>query len=285
MPANNKDSFGENAEYFRDFYTRGLDYIEALLEDELDSEAARQHVYTLAFKENDALPKRDRRPKTTTAFQADQIHRVHGGDERTRQTLLQFAIVAAEYYDIVDDVVDGDVEPGHERDALLVAQLLMPVLTRLLHRLGDDCVEYWTREAAALVEAPLVHEPSEDGDQTGDAYFDLLERQASLRSSITGLAAIVAGADDEAVERAERIGTAVHKLMQFATDLSQYPSDDDPSNAAAIFDKAEFFAQYQELRDELDEGLSAYPEEYSARMRFPWEDDLRSEYPDGTGAS
>jgi len=285
MPTDSKDAFGGDAEYFRDFYTRGLDCIEALLEDELDSEAARQHVYALAFKENDALPKRDRRPKTMTAFQAEQIHRIHGGDEQTRRTLLQFAIVTAEYYDIVDDVVDGDVEPGYERDALLVAQLLMPILTRLLHRLGDDCVEYWTREAAALVEAPLVHEPSEDGDQTGDAYFDLLEQQASLRSSITGLAAIVAGADDEAVERAERVGTAVHKLMQFATDLSQYPSDDDPSNAAAMFGKEEFFAQYQALRDELDEALAVYPEEYAARMRLPWEEDLRSEYPDGAGAS
>jgi len=280
MPSTGADGSDERAEYFREFYLRGLEEVEVLLKEEFDSEPARQHVYGLAFKQNDILPKRDRRPKSGTVFQADQIHRIHDGDEQTHQTLLQFGIVVAEYYDIVDDVVDGDVKPGHDREALLVAQLLMPVLTRLLHRLGDDAVEYWTREAAALVEAPLVHEQPDERERTGAAYLDLMDEQASLRSAITGLAAIVAGADDDAIERAERVGTTVHKLMQFVTDLNQYPSDDDPWNAVAIYDEDEFFAQYQGLKDELDEALSAYPEEYITRMRSPWQSGLRSEYPE-----
>jgi hypothetical protein len=271
------DSFGDRDEYQREFYDRVLGHVETILKTELDSETARKYVYGLAFKENDVLPKRDRRPKPGTAFQADQIHRIHGGDEETRATLVQFALVVAEYYDVVDDVVDGDVKPGHEREALLVAQLLMPVLARLLHRLGDDAVEYWTREATALVEAPLIHE-SADGEPTGEAYLDLLERQASLRSSITGLAAVVAGADGDAVERAENVGTAVHKLMQFATDLAQYESDNDPWNAVALFEETAYFEQLRSLRDELDEALSAYPDEYACRMRAPWEDDVRPRY-------
>lgn len=269
----------EDLEYFQDFYTQALNQVESLLKEEYDSESARQHLYALAFKENDVLPKRDSRPKITTAFQADQIYRIHDSDEETRQTLLQFAIVVAEYYDIVDDVVDGDVKPDHERHALLVAQLLMPVLSRLLHRLGDAAVEYWTREATALVEAPLLHEQAEETEKTGTAYFDLLENQASLRSSVTGLAAIVADANDEEVTRAEEIGTTVHKLMQFATDLDQYPSDDDPWNAVSIYSREEFFTQYQRLRDELDEKLSSYPDEYAVRMRSPWQEDLESHYP------
>jgi len=42
---------------------------------------------------------------------------------------------------------------------------------------------------------------------------------------------------------------------------------------------------FQADQDELDEALSAYPEEYAARIRLPWEEDLRSEYPDGAGGS
>ncbi len=269
----------EDLEYFREFYTQALNQLEVLLKEEYDSEPTRQHLYALAFKKNDVLPKRDSRPKITTAFQADQIYRIHDDDEETRRTLLQFGIVVAEYYDIVDDVVDGDVKPGHERHALLIAQLLMPVLARLLARLGTAAVEYWTRQATALVEAPLLYEPSEDTEHTGPAYLELLEHQASLRSSVTGLAALVADANDEEVTRAEEIGTTVHKLMQFATDLDQYPSDDDPWNAVSIYSREEFFTQYQCLRDELDKKLSAYPDEYAVRMRSPWQEDLKSHYP------
>ena len=115
-----KDSSGEDTnEHLRAFYRRGLEQVQTLLEEEFDSEEARQHVYRLAFKQNDVLPKRNLRPKPTTAFQADRIHRIHDGDEQTRQTLLQFSIMVAEYYDIGDDIIDGDVKPGHQREALV----------------------------------------------------------------------------------------------------------------------------------------------------------------------
>jgi hypothetical protein len=266
-------------DHFQEFYKRGLNQVQNLLEEEFDSEETRQYVYDLAFKGNDVLPKRDLRPKPTTAFQADQIHRIHGGDEQTCQTLLQFSMIVAEYYDIVDDVIDGDVKPGHQRDAIVVLQFLMPVLVRLLHRLGDDAVKYWTWEATELVEAS-VHEPTAEMKQTTDGYLDLLEEQALLRSSVTGLAAVVAGADDEAIERAEQVGTTVHKLMQFVTDLKQYGSDDDPSNAVQLFDKEDFSKQYQQFKNELDETLSVYPETHASQMRSPWQDGHMSKYPD-----
>jgi len=277
-----KDSSGEDTnEHLRAFYRRGLEQVQTLLEEEFDSEEARQHVYRLAFKQNDVLPKRNLRPKPTTAFQADRIHRIHDGDEQTRQTLLQFSIMVAEYYDIGDDIIDGDVKPGHQREALVAIQFMMPVLARLLHRLGDAAVDYWTWEAMELVKAAL-HEPGEEEKQTADGYLDLLEDQAILRSSITGLAAVVADADGEAIERAEQVGTTVHKLMQFVTDLKQYGSDDDPSNAVRVFDKQSFSDQFQRLKNELDETLSVYPDKHASQMRSPWQDDHMEKYPDET---
>ncbi|MDS0260074.1 hypothetical protein NDI56_11785 [Haloarcula sp. S1CR25-12] len=279
METDGGNSLEGSGDYLQEFYEQKLIQVQTLLEEEFGSDETRQYVYRLAFKGNDVLPKRDRRPKPTTAFQADQIHRIHGGDEETRQTLLQFAIIVAEYYDIVDDVIDGDVKPGHEREAIVALQFLMPVLVRLLHRLGDDAVEYWTWEATELVEC-CVHEPTADEKQTEAGYLDLLEEQALLRSSITGLAAIVAGADDEEIARAEEVGRTVHKLMQFTTDLNQYGSDDDPSNAVALFDKEAFSGQYQQFKDELDETLAAYPEDYASQMRAPWQGGHMSKYPD-----
>src|SRR6056297_565126 len=98
METDRGNSPAGSGEYIQEFYERGLIQVQTLLEEEFGSDETRQYVYRLAFKGNDVLPKRDLRPKPTTAFQADQIHRIHGGDEETRQTLLQFAIVVAEYY-------------------------------------------------------------------------------------------------------------------------------------------------------------------------------------------
>lgn len=265
-----------------EFQRRVIGTIEELLEGFYDSTTVRDLVYNRAFRANDVLPKRDRRPKTTTAFVAEQIHRTHEGGADQRDALVTFAIVVAEYADILDDVVDGDVAEGHEDEALLVTQLLMPVLARLLHDLGDSAVEYWTGHATALVQAPLVYETA--GDPSREAYLDLLDRQALLRSSVTGLAAVVGGGDEAAIERAEAVGRLVHCLMQFSTDIAQYGDDDDPWNAVALFDEDAFLDQFDAYRDELATVTDAYPSPHAERMRRFWEREYRPRYRDAVGS-
>lgn len=261
-----------------EFQRRVIENVEELLEGFYDSTTIRNLVYNRAFRANEVLPKRDRRPKTTTAFVAEQIHRAHDGGADQRATLISFAIVVAEYADILDDVVDSDVAEGYEDEALLVTQLLLPVLTRLLHDLDDRAVEYWTGHATALVQAPLVYETASDPSR--EAYLDLLDRQALLRSSITGLAAVVGGGDEEAIERAETVGRLVHCLMQFATDTEQYGDDDDPWNAVSLFDEDAFVDQIDAYRDELASVTDTYPSPYAERMRRFWERDYSKRYKD-----
>jgi hypothetical protein len=272
----------ELAESFGEFQRRVLDRVETLLATSYESTTVRNLVYTLAFRANNVLPKRDSRPKTTTAFVAEQIHRAHGGDLDRRATLVEFAVVVAEYADILDDVVDGDVAEGHEREALLVSQLLVPVLIRSVHRLGGRAVDYWTDDALALVQAPLVHE--REAAPSGEAYLDLLAEQASLRSSVTGLAAVAADEDEAAVARAEEVGRAVHGLMQFSTDLHQYGDDDDPWNAAALFSEEAFLEQVDAFRDDLGAAVASYPSPYAERIVRIWERDYRASYREAVGA-
>jgi hypothetical protein len=265
-----------------EFHRRVLDLVETVLERAYDSQDIRNRVYNLAFRPNDVLPKRDRRPKTTTAFIAEQIHRSHGGDPAQRATLVEFGIVVAEYADILDDVVDGDVDEGHEREALLVSQLLVPVMVRTLHRLGGRAVDYWTDDALALVQAPLVHEQSSTPSRA--AYLALLDEQASLRSSITGLAAVAADDDERAVERAETVGSVVHRLMQFSTDLHQYGDNDDPWNAVALFSEDAFVEQVETFRTELATAAEAYPSPYADRIVRFWDREYRASYREAVGA-
>lgn len=263
-----------------DFERRVLEYVEEILESSYDSLEIRNRVYNLAFRENDILPKRDRRPKTTTAFVAEQVHRAHDGNSDDRAVLVKFALVVAEYGDILDDIVDGDVSDGHENEALLVTQLLMPVLTKLLHQLGDEAVAYWSGHATALVEAPLVDET--ETPPSAEVYLHLLEKQTSLRSAITGLAAVASNGNAEAIERAERVGEAIHHLMQFSTDLFQYGDDDDPWNAVALFDQNAFTEQADTFRSELANAVDPYPDLYSDRIERIWDIDYQSRYQQAT---
>jgi hypothetical protein len=266
----------ELAATYADFRRRVLDRVGALLERTYDSRQVRNRVYGLAFRPNDVLPKRDRRPKTTTAFVAEQIHRAHDGDPDRRATLVEFAVVVAEYADVLDDVVDGDVADGHESEALLVSQLLIPVLIRSLDALGTRAVDYWTDDALALVQAPLVHE--RESTPSAESYPDLLREQASLRASITGLAALTAGADGAAVDRAEAVGRAVHGLMQFSTDCYQYGRDDDPWNAVELYDEAAFVDRVDAFRTDLMDAASGYGSPYADRIVRFWAGDYGDRY-------
>jgi hypothetical protein len=268
---------GEPGAEMRAFRRRVLDLVESLLEEQYESPEVRNLVYGRLFRANDLFPKRDSRPKTTTAFVADRIHRAHDGDDRRRALLVQFALVVAEYADVVDDVVDDDVAPGREAEALLVSQLLVPAMVRSASRLGDRAVDYWTADAAALVQVPLVREP--EATPSPDAYLELLDEQASLRSSITGLAAVAAGADDDAVERAERVGRAVHRLMQFSTDLYQYghDADDDPWNAVGLLSEEAFLDAIDRFRADLATAAT-YPDPYARQITAIWDRDFRSRY-------
>ncbi|PSP85407.1 hypothetical protein BRC83_02940 [Halobacteriales archaeon QS_1_68_17] len=248
--------------HFDDLRSRMLDEVETLLQT-LDPEIG-QRVYEIAFKPNDAVPKRDERPKIEIVHLAEQCYLAHGDDDADRRRVLQFALVAHEYYDLLDDVVDDDVAPGRETEVVLVTQLLMPTLLRVLADLGEDVQRYWSDRAIELVGAPLLEE---DRDPSGDVYLDVLARQSDLFGSMTGAAAMAGGADTDGVSRAREIGSTYYKCEQMLLDVAQFPDDEDRWNARAFFTENEIARLLDGWRAEVSPQIDELPEPRARLVR------------------
>ena len=244
-------------QHIRGLFDRLLDEVEIILE-EIESPELQDLTYKLAFKPNDVLPKRHSRPQVTIAHLTEQVYLAHGGDDAARRKLLRFAIVVQEYYDTLDDIVDGDVAAGYEPQAMVVTQLMMPLMVRMLGQMGEDAVDYWTCRAQEMVESLYLEKCRE---KSFDSYLSSLEQQSYFFGFATGLAAVVAGEDDETVERAESIGRTGYKYAQFVLDLYQEDEDDpDNWNALHFVDRDKVLDYLGLWRDELESLLDAYPE-------------------------
>jgi hypothetical protein len=230
----------------------------------IEDEEMGQFVYDIAFRPNDALPKRTYRPKMDIGIFVDQLY-AHFDTETPHDTaLLQFVYTVHEYYDILDDVVDGDVAPGHEREVVLASQAMLPLMVRLVHSLGDDAVEYWTRGAMRLTSSPTMED---DVAPSPEAYLDLLDRQAELYGFLTGLAPIVAGNPDKC-DDAKKIGKAMFKQEQLALDCEQYEKEpDDPWNARALFSQEEILSLLSEWHDDVCELTESVSDPHASRIR------------------
>ncbi|WP_247730880.1 hypothetical protein [Halovivax limisalsi] len=203
----------------RDALEEDLDRIVSALLAEIPHEPLREQVELLAFTPNDALPKRRRRPKWEVAFLVDGLARAFGVDGQPRDTVLGFSLCINEYYDIFDDVVDGDVADGARGEVVATWQVMFPLCARLVHRLGDDAVEYWTELGMGLMEAPLAGVLTDPGL---DPYLEIVERQGDLFGFLTGLCAVLGDEPTPTVERAERIGRSFFAFEQFLLDGEQY---------------------------------------------------------------
>lgn len=256
------DERADFEEYVEDVRQRTLDRVEAMLAE--PEPALAQRVYDLAFSPSDALPRRERRPDLHSAVLADAAADAHGLAERERQLLLEFTLAIQEYYDLLDDVVDGDVAEGHAGEVQVVAQALLPMATARLGELGSEAVAYWSARALELVSAPHVEARSEPGVE---AYRDLLDRQSVLFGFVPGVTAVAAGSDEAGVERAEALGRAVYLHGQLARDVEQHRAgDDDPWNAAALEGERAVLDRLTELRREVSELADDYPEPASTRL-------------------
>lgn len=100
--------------HFRDLRDRVLEEVEALLVD-LDDDHLAQNVYETAFTDGEVLPKRTQRPSLEPVLLAEQVFRHHGGDAEALGPLIRSTVVIQEYYDMVDDLVDGDVREAPSR--------------------------------------------------------------------------------------------------------------------------------------------------------------------------
>lgn len=233
---------------WRDVEMRLLESLEDLLA-EIERPTLRARVRRLAFEPNEALPKRSRRPNVTVAFLADGVYRSYADTDEGSKALLQFAAVVHEYYDLFDDLFDGDVDAGYEAEVLGTMQVMMPLVVRLLDRLGGDAAAYWSERAIALMGGPF-------GELTADpspsAYLEVVDHQSELFGFVTGVAAIAAGTDDEAVDRAAALGRACFAFEQFALDLEQYHGDDDRWNAWALLPETAAASELRSRRDAIE---------------------------------
>lgn len=248
----------------RELRTRLGYHVEAILED-VESDVLRNQLRQVAFSSNEMLPKRHRRPTVEIHHLVEQLHLAYGSDDATGDKLIRFTLAVQEYYDISDDLIDGDVAEGSETEVLVTNELLLPLVIRYLGRLGDDAVAYWPRHAFRMASSfadELLSDPSPE------AYLDLVDKQSELFSAVTGLVAIATDCSDARVERAEAIGAAYFKHEQFLLDLEQYDADDaDPWNAWHLFPADEATEHVRNWQDEVLELTDDLPDEHAERVR------------------
>ncbi|QLH78899.1 hypothetical protein HZS55_17080 [Halosimplex rubrum] len=231
---------------------------------EMPSETGRDWVRTIAFSQNDALPKRKRRPTRRIEYLVEQLYLARDSDTDALEDLLRFTLLVQEYYDITDDIIDGDVAHGKEAEVFITHEYLMPVLADHVGRLGPEARSYWCDDAVWMVECftdELTAEPS------AETYFDILTKQANLFGSMTGTCGVVAGADRETVERYAAIGTLYFELDQLLLDGFQYGDEAYPWNVWSLLPEDEALARLRARKEALDDHLETLPTRTAERVK------------------
>lgn len=244
---------------------RMLDEVEAML-DGLDPALA-QFLYETAFRANESLPQRDQRPQLRPAVLAlAQADAVELGEERS-DALLGFTVASQEYFDVVDDAVDGDVAGGTDAEALLAAQLLLVLALRRLSELDAATPRYWVDSVAELVRAPFTETQEEP---SAALYESMLDRQSELLGFVTGVAAVAAGLPDDDVAHAARVGRLVYRHFALVHDVEQYERGDDGDgdwNAAALFGHDGTQQRLVDVRSDVERATRRYPDPAGTRIR------------------
>ncbi|WP_181686081.1 hypothetical protein [Halorhabdus salina] len=244
--------------YAEDCREEMLDHVATIVQ-ELPPDVV-EIVYELAFSTSDALPKRERRPKLDTVLVIDSVAEALSMPAPDRDALCKLTIVTQEYFDIVDDLLDGDVASDRETEALLVSQLLVPTLMGLLSRFKADASTYWATQAQEVMCVPMVESTATPDAET---YRSLLDRQASLYGMLTGLAAVVNDESDDTIERYERLGETIYRHRQVVLDYEQYQDgEDDPWNARQLMDESavlSLLATHEQTVDDLTADLPGPP--------------------------
>jgi hypothetical protein len=237
--------------------------VERLLSD-IDSEAIQEEVYTVAFAASEALPKRVRRPAPLLGYLVEQVTLAYDPDGEHTDALLEFTVAVHEYYDIFDDLVDGDVADAWETEVTIAQQFLLPLIVRRLQQFGQRATDYWSDHAIRKLSSEyleLSREPSIE------AYLDIVAVQAELFGFLTGTAAIVAGADDEEIDRAAAVGRTFYEFEQLLLDREQARDDDNPWNAWVLADEETVLSQLRQLRSESADLVEQFPSAQATAIR------------------
>lgn len=229
-----------------DLELRVLDTVAVLL-DSVDSEVLAETVSHVAFQANDVLPKRRYRPKLEPALLVSELYQAYADDGEATDRLLGLSVVVAEYYDVTDDLYDGDVTADHRRQVLLAHEVLVPVLVRLLGSLGHGAVEYWTGQTTPILESFAAE--LDEREPTAQRYQTILDRQTALFGSLTGVSAVVADVDSNRIEDAAALGQCYFEFEQLLLDREQLARDpDDTWNAWALMDRNDVVERLHSLR-------------------------------------
>lgn len=182
-----------------------------------------------------------------------------------RDESLQFTVTVMGYYDIVDDFIDGDVTEGAEADVYLTNELLQPVVIRLLNRLGDDAVRYWSKHATRML-CCFVEQLQEEPDT--ETYLHILDLQSELYGTITGISAILADESSQTIELAAMASKHYFKYDQVLLGREQYETDGpDPWNAWRLMPESEAIDHLQSWQHEIHDYLSTLPDERATLIR------------------
>jgi hypothetical protein len=255
VPEVNEERFWDERKRLR---SRLDGYVDQLLQ-RTDDPAVRDQVQFVAFTPTEVLPKREQRPTVEVNYLAERLYLAHDPDGKQLDAALAVSVGAMEYYDIVDDVVDGDVRDGHEIEVVVTNELLMPLFVQSLGEVGSQAVVHWADHAGQTV-GSWVAELS--GEPSLSAYQELVDRQSHLYGSVTGVAAIAAGAEETAVERATAVGRAYFRYEQLLLDLSQWEQgDDDPWNVWRLADAPDAREWINEERATFERLIESLPAE------------------------
>ena len=249
------------------FYHDLLNEIPIILK-QIPDKNLQQKVYALAFRANKTLPKRQSRPQIIAAFLVDQLFHVFSDgnmNHQTRSSLLRFTVIVQEYYDILDDIVDGDVDQEHLPLVLLVNQTLLPLLLNELSKLGSRATEYWSERALSLVSSVFVEKCKEKNKSN---FILSLDAQSWLYGFCTGLPAVISE-QKSLLCAAENIGRSAYRYSKLTLDLDQVEDDgDDQWNARHFFSKAEIHELLQKEHQCLCEHIALLPPgQYSENIR------------------
>lgn len=196
-------------------------HVQAILA-ELPHEDVRRAVHELALQPNDVLPKRRERPHAVSAYAVRLLGRAFGLRDERLDTLVRMALAFVEAGDIYDDVVDGDVLPGHQHRALAVCTALHFVATRCALRLGPHVADRWLVAMQDLPHSVLLEK---DGDGSLSGYLEAVQAQAALFGALAEAAGLAVGAEPERVARAADLAKLLYGLLQQLQDVREAPRE------------------------------------------------------------
>ncbi|WP_211338343.1 hypothetical protein [Haloterrigena salifodinae] len=238
-------------------------YIEDILS-EIDRKEKREYIRSLAFSSSDIFPKRNYKPMLTFPFITKQLYLSHSNGELLSE-LMSFTLTFIEYYDIVDDLIDGDVIDSYKKNVLIGKELLQSLLVQQLTRLEDSVIDYYCRNIMPMWGGDMEELRSKPSRKR---YLEIVGKQANIFSTIAGIVSIISESGEFGLEKAEKFGDVYFKFDQFILDGEQYKAGDpDPWNAWNLLPEEEVRELISGWQETLEILVTDLPEKRAQLLR------------------